>query len=263
MVRFVKDQPDAYIYSSFGARIFIGGLLMSLLYITIGIIVYMYADIILSWYTKLFGIPDIPIIGPLMDSILFVTVMFLPLVSITVVISRFILRRTYKKLEQLEIDSKTPQFLLSLARFFFIGCAIATFAPLAMVAESAMNMEIPSSSISYFQSSFMAIFFTLLGIQLFLTMISPVVQLYGRTKSRGLLLAGFLAFIVSSSLIYMANGQWNISIFNLATSEFKSSFGTVMIICGICIFLCFWLVSKDAKSILRYQKMHFTMKLGE
>ena len=132
-----------------------------------------------------------------------------------------------------------------------------------MVAESAMNMEIPSSSISYFQLSFMALFFTLIGIQLFLTMISPVVQLYGRTKSRSLLLAGFLAFIVSSSLIYMANGQWNISIFNLATSEFKSSFGTVMIICGICIFLCFWLVSKDAKSILRYQKMHFTMKLGE
>ena len=236
---------------------------MSLLYVTIGIIVYMYADIILSWYTKIFGIPDVPIIGPLMDSVLFVTVMFLPLVSITVVISRFILRRTYKKLEKLEIDSKTPLFLLSLARFFFIGCAIATFAPLAMVAESAMNMEIPSSSISYFQSSFMSIFFTLLGIQLFLTMISPVVQLYGRTKSRGLLLAGFLAFIVSSSLIYMANGQWNISIFNLATREFKSSFGIVMIICGICIFFCFWLVSRDAKSILHYQKMHFTMKLGE
>ena len=177
MVRFVKDQPDAYIYSSFGARIFIGGLLMSLLYITIGVLVYMYADIILTWYTSLFGIPDVPIIGPLMDSILFVTVMFLPLVSITVVISRFILRRTYKKLEKLEIDSKTPLFLLSLARFFFIGCAIATFAPLAMVAESAMNMEIPASSISYFQSSFMAIFFTLLGIQLFLTMISPIVQL--------------------------------------------------------------------------------------
>ena len=38
MVRFVRDQPDAYIYSSFGTRIFIAGLLLALLYVGQGIL---------------------------------------------------------------------------------------------------------------------------------------------------------------------------------------------------------------------------------
>ena len=78
-----------------------------------------------------------------------------------------------------------------------------------------------------------------------------------------IILAGLIATSIAGMLIYMGNGDWNLSVFKLNSQEFKSSFGTIMIICGICIFFCFWLVSRNAKSILKYQRLHFTMKLGE
>ena len=163
----------------------------------------------------------------------------------------------------MEVDSKKSQFLLLIARFFFLGCIVAAYAPLPMIAESVMSGGFPSSSVNYYQTEFMRLFFTLFGVALFLTIISPILQLYGRTESRSLILAGLLATSISGILIYMGNGDWNLSVFKLNSQEFKSSFGTIMIICGICIFFCFWLVSRNAKSILKYQRLHFTMKLGE
>ena len=263
MVRFVKDQPDAYIYSSFGSRIFLGGFLMSLLYVTIGFVAYSYADEVMSLYTTFADIPDVPFIGDLIKAVVFVSIMFLPLNGMTVLISRFVLRRTYKKLEKLEVDSKKPQALLLVARLLFLGCLVVTFAPMIMVAESLMTGGLSGSIIGYYQTTYMSLYFTLLGLATFLILISPVVQLYGRTKSRSLLFAGFLSFLACATIIYMANGQWNISIMDVTQREFKSSFGTVMVLCGVCIFTSFWIISRNAKSILRYQKMHFTMRLGE
>ena len=263
MVRFVKDQPDAYIYSSFGSRIFVGGLLMAILYFTIGIIAYFYADEVMSLYTTFADVPDLPLIGDLLKAIVFISVLFLPLVSFSVLIARFILRRTYKKLEQLKVDSKNSQLLLTIARFLFIGCGVVTFVPLVMVAESFMTGGLSGSIIGYYQTTYMSLYFTLLGLSLFLVLISPVIQLYGRTKSRSLIFAGFLSFVACSTIIYMANGQWDVSIMDLTQREFKSSFGSVMIMSGICIFVSFWIVARNAKSILRYQKLHFTMRLGE
>ena len=263
MVRFVKDQPDAYIYSSFGSRIFVGGLLIAILYFAVGFVAYFYADEVMSLYTTFADIPDLPLIGDLLKAIVFISVLFLPLASIVVLISRFILRRTYKKLEQLKVDSKNSQLLLTISRFLFIGCAVVTFVPLVMVAESFMTGGLSGSIIGYYQTTYMSLYFTLLGLSLFLVLISPVIQLYGRTKSRSLIFAGFLSFLACSTIIYMANGQWNVSIMDLTEREFKSSFGSVMIMCGICIFISFWIVSRNAKSILRYQKLHFTMRLGE
>ena len=83
------------------------------------------------------------------------------------------------------------------------------------------------------------------------------------TDKKSKIFAGFLALMVGSSLVYMGNTDWNMSVFKLNSPEFKSSFGTTMIFCGTCIFFCLWIVARNAKSILRYQKMHFTMKLGE
>ena len=163
----------------------------------------------------------------------------------------------------MEIDSKRSQFLLLMARFFFLGCIVAAYAPLPMIAESVMAGGFPSSSVNYYQTKFMRLFFTLFGIALFLTIISPVLQLYRRTESRSLILAGLLASAIAGIMIYMGNGDWDLSIFKLDSAEFKSSFGTIMIICGICIFLCFWIVSRNAKSILKYQRLHFAMKLGD
>jgi len=236
---------------------------MAMLYLAIGIIAYQYADEVMSIYTNFADIPDMPLLGDLLKAIVFISVLFLPLSSIVVLISRFILRRTYKKLEQLKVDSKNSQLLLTIARFLFIVCGVVTFAPLIMVVESFMTGGLSGSIIGYYQTTYMSLYFTLLGLSLFLVLISPVIQLYGRTKSRSLIFAGFLSFIACSTIIYMANGQWNISIMELTQREFKSSFGSVMVMCGICIFISFWIVSRNAKSILRYQKLHFTMRLGE
>ena len=201
--------------------------------------------------------------GQLVGGLILVTAVFVPLASSTMAISRWVLKRTYKKLEKMEVDSKRSQLLLLIARFFFLGCIVAAYAPLPMIAESVMSGGFPSSSVNYYQTEFMRLFFTLFGLALFLTIISPILQLYGRTESRLLMLAGLLATAISGILIYMGNGGWNLSVFKLNSQEFKSSFGTIMIICGICIFFCFWLVSRNAKSILKYQRLHFTMKLGE
>jgi len=264
MVRFVRDQPDAYIYSSFGTRIFIAGFLLALLYIGQGIMVYTSTDKILSLSSLLgkdSGATDI--MGQLVGGLILVTAVFVPLASSTMAISRWVLKRTYKKLEKLEVDSRRSQLLLMMARFVFLGCIVAAYAPMPMIAESAMSGGFPTSSINYYQTKFMSLFFTLFGLALFLTIISPVLQLYQRTGSRTLILAGLLATLVGSSLIYMGNTDWNVSVFSLDSEEFKSSFGTTMIICGTSIFFCLWIVARNAKSILRYQKMHFTMKLGE
>ena len=263
MVRFVKDQPDAYIYSSFGTRIFIAGFLLALLYIGQGILVYTSTDKVMSLSSLLGRDSGADIMGQLIGGLILVTAVFVPLASSTMAISRWVLKRTYKKLEKLDVDSSRSQFLLVLARFVFLGCIVAAYAPMPMIAESAMSGSFPTSSINYYQTKFMSLFFTLFGIALFLTIVSPVLQLYRRTESRTLIVAGFLATLVGSLLIYMGNTDWNMSVFQLSSQEFKSSFGMMMIICGTCIFFCLWIVSRNAKSILRYQKLHFRMKLGE
>ena len=71
---------------------------MSLLYVTIGFVAYSYADEVMSLYTTFADIPDVPFIGDLVKAVVFVSIMFLPLNGMTVLISRFVLRRTYKKL---------------------------------------------------------------------------------------------------------------------------------------------------------------------
>ena len=263
MVRFVRDQPDAYIYSSFGTRIFIAGFLLALLYVGQGLLVYTSTDKILSLSSLLGKDSSGDLMGQLTGGIVLLTAVFVPLASSTMAISRWVLKRTYKKLEKMEIDSNRSQFLLLLARFFFLGCIVSAYAPVPMVLESVMAGGFPSSSVNYYQTKFMRLFFTFFGIALFLTVISPVAQLYRRTQSRSLLLAGLLATGVGAILIYMGNGDWNVSIFKLNTQEFKSSFGTIMMICGGCIFFCFWIVARNAKSILKYQRLHFVMKLGE
>ena len=263
MVRFVRDQPDAYIYSSFGTRIFIAGFLLALLYVGQGILVYTSTDKVMSLSSLLGKDSGADLMGQLVGGLILITAVFVPLASSTMAVSRWVLRRTYKKLEKMEIDSKRSQFLLLMARFFFLGCIVAAYAPLPMIAESVMAGGFPSSSVNYYQTKFMRLFFTLFGIALFLTIISPVLQLYRRTESRSLILAGLLASAVAGIMIYMGNGDWDLSIFKLDSAEFKSSFGTIMIICGICIFFCFWIVSRNAKSILKYQRLHFAMKLGD
>jgi hypothetical protein len=263
VVRFVRDQPDAYIYSSFGTRIFIAGFLLSLLYIGQGILVYTSTDKVMSLSSLLGRDSSADMMGQLIGGLILVTAVFVPMASSTMAISRWVLKRTYKKLEKMEVDSKRSQFLILLARFFFMGCIVAAYAPLPMIAESMMAGGFPTSSVNYYQTKFMSLFFTLFGIALFLTIISPILQLYRRTESRALILAGFLAIVIGGIMIYMGNGDWNLSIFKLDSQEFKSSFGTTMIICGICIFFCFWIVARNAKSILKYQRLHFAMKLGD
>ena len=243
---------------------------MSLLYCGIGIGTYLYAEEIMTWYTNRFGggstfdtISGTPVIGDLVNAIIFICALFLPLTGGTMIISHFILKRTYKKLEQLDVDSKRALMLIILSRIPILGCSIVTFVPIVLVVEAAMNGGLPGSVIGFYQTSYMTLFFSLFGIGTFLVLISPIVQLYRRTENRSLLFAGLLTFTSCSTIIYMANSQWDMSIFNLTSSEFTSSFGTVMFLCGFCIFTSFWIVSRNAKSILRYQKLHFTMRLGE
>ena len=134
---------------------------MSLLYVTIGFVAYSYADEVMSLYTTFADIPDVPFIGDLIKAVVFVSIMFLPLNGMTVLISRFVLRRTYKKLEKLEVDSKRPQALLLVARLLFLGCLFVTFAPMIMVAESLMTGGLSGSIIGYYQTTYMSLYFTL------------------------------------------------------------------------------------------------------
>jgi hypothetical protein len=265
MVRFVKDQPDAYIYSSFGSRMFVAGFLLTLVFILEAIAVYMFSEVILEMAGSRVGfLMKVPLISMALTGIIYITTMFMPIVGATTLISLLVLKRTYKKLEKLDVNSKNSQTLIMLARIVFIAAGLATYAPLFMIFEAMINQTIPVSSINYFQTQYMSLFFTLVGIGLFLTLISPIVQLYGRTKSRSLIFSGLLAFMLCSTIIYLGNGDWNISIFQLSeSSEFKSSFATAMGTSGICILIIFWNISSSAKSILKYQKLHFTMKLGE
>ena len=221
----------------------------------------------MTLYTKRFGggsdLSGVPVIGDLVNAIVFISALFLPLTAGTMIVSHFILKRTYKKLEQLDVDSKRALMLIVLSRIPILGCSVVTFVPIVLVVEAAMNGGMPGSVIGFYQTSYMTFFFSLFGIGTFLVLISPIVQLYRRTENRSLIFAGLLTFTSCSTIIYMANGQWDMSIFNLTSREFTSSFGTVMFLCGICIFTSFWIVSRNAKSILRYQKLHFTMRLGE
>ncbi len=265
MVRFVKDQPDAYIYSSFGSRMFVAGFLLTLVFILEAVAVFLYSDFIIELVGKRFDIlMNLPLISMVLTGIIYITTMFMPIVGATTLISLFVIKRTYKKLEKLNVDSKNSLTLIMMARIVFIAAGLATYAPLFMVFEAMINKSVPVSTINYFQTQYMSVFFTLLSLGLFLTLISPIVQLYGRTKSRSLIFSGLLAFTLCASIIYLANGDWNISIFKLKdSSEFKSSFATAMGTAGICILVIFWIISNNAKSILKYQKLHFTMKLGE
>ncbi len=109
MVRFVRDQPDAYIYSSFGTRIFIAGFLLALLYIGQGILVYTSTDKVLSLSSLIGRDSGGDIMGQLVGGLILVTAVFVPLASSTMAISRWVLKRTYKKLEKLEVDSSRSQ----------------------------------------------------------------------------------------------------------------------------------------------------------
>lgn len=240
---------------------------MSLLYFAIGIGAYLYAQEIMTLYTRNFGggsdLTGLPVIGDLVNAIIFISALFLPLNGITMMISHFILKRTYKKLEKLEVDSGRAQLLIALSRIPFLGCVVVTFVPIVMVVEAAMNGGMPGSVIGFYQTTFMTLYFTLFGIAAFLVLISPIIQLYRRTENRSLIFAGLLTFTSCGTVIYMANSQWDMSIFDLTNREFTSSFGTVMCLMGVCVLTSFWIVSRNAKSILRYQKLHFTMRLGE
>ena len=265
MVRFVKDQPDAYIYSSFGSRMFVAGFLLTLVFVLEAIAVFLFSDLIIEVVSSRFDfLMNLPMISMVLTGIIYITTMFMPIVGAITLISLFVLKRTYKKLEKLNVNSKNSLTLIMLARIVFIGAGLATYAPLFMVFEAMINKSVPVSTINYFQTQYMTLFFTLLGLGLFLTLISPIVQLYGRTKNRSLIFSGILAFALCASIIYLANGDWDISIFKLKdSSEFKSSFATAMGTAGICIFVIFRTISSSAKSILKYQRLHFTMKLGE
>ena len=100
MVRFVKDQPDAYIYSSIGTRIFIAGFLLALLYIGQGFLVYTNAEKITGLASLLGQDSSGDIIGQLVGGLVLVTAVFVPLASSTMAISRWVLKRTYKELEK-------------------------------------------------------------------------------------------------------------------------------------------------------------------
>jgi len=244
---------------------FVAGFLLTLIFISEAIAVYMFSDVILDTAESKVGfLMKVPLISMALTGIIYITTMFMPIVGATTLVSLLVIKRTYKKLEKLNVDSRNSLTLIMLARIVFIGAGLATYAPLFMIFEAMINKTTPVSTINYFQTQYMSLFFTLLGIGLFLTLLSPIVQLYGRTKSRSLLFSGFLAFLLCSIIIYLGNGDWNISIFKLSeSSEFKSSFATAMGTVGICILIIFWIISSSAKSILKYQKLHFTMKLGE
>jgi hypothetical protein len=244
---------------------FVAGFLLTLIFISEAIAVYMFSDVILDTAGSKVGfLMKVPLISMALTGIIYITTMFMPIIGATTLVSLLVLKRTYKKLEKLNVDSRNSLTLIMLARLVFIGAGLATYAPLFMIFEAMINKTTPVSTINYFQTQYMSLFFTLLGIGLFLTLLSPIVQLYGRTKSRSLLFSGFLAFLLCSIIIYLGNGDWNISIFKLSeSSEFKSSFATAMGTVGICILIIFWIISSSAKSILKYQKLHFTMKLGE
>ena len=154
MVRFVRDQPDAYIYSSFGTRIFIAGFLLALLYIGQGILVYTNTDKVLSLSSLIGHDSSVDMMGQLVGGLILVTAVFVPLASSTMAISRWVLKRTYKKLEKLEVDSRRSQLLLMMARFVFLGCIVTAYAPMPMIAESAMSGGFPTSSINYYPVSY-------------------------------------------------------------------------------------------------------------
>ena len=94
VVRFVRDQPDAYIYSSFGTRIFIAGFLLALLYIGQGILVYTSTDKVLSLSSLIGRDSGGDIMGQLVGGLILVTAVFVPLASSTMAISRWVLKRT-------------------------------------------------------------------------------------------------------------------------------------------------------------------------
>ena len=106
---------------------------MSLVYFGIGIGTYLYAQEIMTFYTKRFGggsdLSGIPVIGDLVNAIVFISALFLPLTGATMIISHFILKRTYKKLEQLDVDSKRALILIVLSRIPILGCSVVTFVP--------------------------------------------------------------------------------------------------------------------------------------
>ncbi len=83
VVRFVRDQPDAYIYSSFGTRIFIAGFLLTLLYIGQGILVYTSTDKVLSLSSLLGRDSGGDMMGQLVGGLILVTAVFFTIAAST------------------------------------------------------------------------------------------------------------------------------------------------------------------------------------
>ena len=159
MVRFVKDQPDAYIYSSFGSRMFVAGFLLTLIFISEAIAVYMFSDVILDTAESKVGfLMKVPLISMALTGIIYITTMFMPIVGATTLVSLLVIKRTYKKLEKLNVDSRNSLTLIMLARIVFIGAGLATYAPLFMIFEAMINKTTPVSTINYFQTQYMSLF---------------------------------------------------------------------------------------------------------
>ena len=88
MVRFVKDQPDAYIYSSFGSRMFVAGFLLTLVFVLEAVAVFLYSDFIIELVGKRFDVlMNLPLISMVLTGIIYITTMFMPIVRATTLIS--------------------------------------------------------------------------------------------------------------------------------------------------------------------------------
>ena len=72
MVRFVKDQPDAYIYSSFGSRMFVAGFLLTLVFVLEAVAVFLYSDFIIELVGKRFDVlMNLPLISMVLTGIIY------------------------------------------------------------------------------------------------------------------------------------------------------------------------------------------------
>jgi len=263
MVRLIENQADAYVYRRFGRRIFLTGLLVAAFYGASGTIIIANSQAIVDET----GMGGGGITGQLMGTIAFIAVVFVPLASGTIWLSR-ILKRAFKKM-----DAKrgTPMALLALARIVFLIAVAVAIAPIGLV------MEAPATVISFYQEDFLRYFFSLLGVGLALVLLAPVIQLRRRTHSRALLVAAVLALGASGLLVFQANSAvWSVSIFEMAKDPddlddaevdeinvFLQSYTTTMGITAGAIFLSCWIMARNASSILRRQHAHFFTQLGD
>ncbi len=263
MVRLIENQADAYVYRRFGRRIFLTGLLVAAFYGASGTIIIANSQAIVDQT----GMGGGGITGQLMGTIAFIAVVFIPLATGTIWLSR-ILKRAFKKM-----DAKrgTPMALLALARIIFLVAVAVAIAPIGLV------MEAPATVITFYQEDFLKYFFSLLGVGLALVLLAPVVQLRRRTHSRALNIAAILALGAAGLLIFQANSAvWSVSIFEMAKDpddldedetrdidSFKDSYATTLALTAGAIFLACWIMARNASSILRRQRAHFFTQLGD